>query len=411
MSILSDRILRTLAWFLVGMYLLLAGIGFFFLLLTIPSTSPFGVPLFGWILLLIVWGIWPVIGGLIINRHPRHPVGWLLFASFPVAALDLLVIGYTTYATSVVPGSLPIPGAVLVWLNWSAQSFVLVTLTLMYLLFPTGRLISRRWRIVAWIAVIALPVYLALQTLQPGPLGSFPELENPFGAAKSLWAALEPIYIGSFAILLLCNLAAVISLFLRLQRSRGDERQQVKWLVLPAIIFWISQPLTFVAEFFSNNLILVGAIILTFASIPFIVVAVAVAIFHYRLYDIDLIIRRTVVYGALTATLAFVYLASIVLLQGLFVVVTGEQSAAAIVISTLLITALFNPLRKRIQNDIDRRFYRRKYDADQMLEAFAEQLRHEVNLEQISRNLLKVAAESMQPERIELWLAKTQDKQ
>jgi hypothetical protein len=175
--------------------------------------------------------------------------------------------------------------------------------------------------------------------------------------------------------------------------------------------FWISQPLTFVAEFFSNNLILVGAIILTFASIPFIVVAVAVAIFHYRLYDIDLIIRRTVVYGALTATLAFVYLASIVLLQGLFVVVTGEQSAAAIVISTLLITALFNPLRKRIQNDIDRRFYRRKYDADQMLEAFAAQLRQEVDLEEISRNLLKVAAESMQPERIELWLAKTQDRQ
>jgi hypothetical protein len=398
--LLDDRILRWLAWFLVAVYFLLAGAGIFLQLLAGSVSDNAGVPVIAWILQLVVVGVWPVIGALIINRHPRHPVGWLLFATFPVVAVTMFARGYVTYATSPVSGPFPVPGVVYIWLTGISEPYVLVAFSWMNLLFPTGRLISPRWRVVAWVALATLPVHSALKILQPGSLGEYSALDNPYAAAQPIWGSLEPLYFASFTILLLCSLVSVFSLVLRLRRSRGDERQQVKLLVLPAAAFCVSQSYAYFPELEPTG----GAVFLVFILVSLIVIAVAVAIFRYRLYDIDIIIRRTLVYGVLTTTLVLINFSSVVVFQNLFVIVTGQESPVAVVISTLVIVALFSPLRRRIQNDIDRRFYRKKYDTEKVIAAFTAGLRQEVDIEKLSEHLLVVVKETLQPETLSLWL-------
>jgi len=198
---------------------------------------------------------------------------------------------------------------------------------------------------------------------------------------------------------------AVISLILRLRRARELERQQIKWFVYATVLLISGGILTYpVSE-------AVGSVWLKWISfVPFIVgvmsipISMGIAILRYRLYEIDLLINRTLVYGLLTATLVAIYFGGIVLLQGLFVALTGEQSTLAVVASTLLIAALFTPFRRRIQSFIDRRFYRRKYDARKTLEAFSAKLRNETNLEALSGDLVGVVRETMQPAHVSLWL-------
>src|SRR5215213_7373945 len=210
--------------------------------------------------------------------------------------------------------------------------------------------------------------------------------------------------------MLLAGLGAVISVLVRFRRSRGDERQQIKWFAFAAALtfVWI-----FVIEVFEELLSIEGGVpeailAFTWASawlvIPSIPIATGIAILRYRLYDIDRIINRTLVYGALTATLVALYFGGIVVLQRLFVLLTGQQSTLAVVASTLLIAALFNPLRRRIQRFIDRRFYRRKYDAAKTLEAFSIKLRNETDLEALNNDLVGVVRETMAPAHVSLWL-------
>ncbi len=184
----DPRAARWAAWGLVGAYFVLAGTGLFLMVLsdTTPGDVPFPIILF--ILALAVVGILPVIGALVITHHPRHPVGWLMFATFPLVALDMFANGYVSYATSAVPGSLPIQGILLVWLNWSGAPLVTFTFTLMNLLFPSGRLLSPRWRTAAWTSGIALLGFLFLQAVKPGPLGLVPRLDNPYAVTRSAWA-------------------------------------------------------------------------------------------------------------------------------------------------------------------------------------------------------------------------------
>jgi signal transduction histidine kinase len=346
---MSARAARGIAWILVGVYFLLAGTGLFLMALTNTTIGSFPVILF--IIAMTAIGIWPVIGARIVSHHPRHPVGWLLFASFPLAAADMFSIGYASYATSFVSGSLPLPGAILTWLNWSAQPFVLVAFTLLNLSFPSGKLLSPRWRIVAWTSAGTLPVYLALLFIKPGPVGLFPGLDNPYAVAAPVWATLAPLYFVLAAIFLLCNLASVISLFVRLRRSRGDERQQVKWLVIPAIIFWISQPFGFLAEYDPSGVSLALGVVLVLVSAPMIVVAVAFAIFKYRLYDLDLIINRTLVYGGLTVAVAGLYALSV----GAASVALEEGSQwAGLLLTTGIAAVLYRPLRGALQRGVDR---------------------------------------------------------
>jgi hypothetical protein len=200
--------------------------------------------------------------------------------------------------------------------------------------------------------------------------------------------------------------SSVVSLAVRYRRAASVEREQIKWLLFACGLFGAFYAVSAVFFLFRRLILIDTGIygLLTFLAMATIPVSIAIAILRYRLWDIDVIIRKTLVYGALTFTLAFVYFGSVVLLQSLVTAVGGQQSAVITVISTLLIAALFTPLRRRIQHDIDRRFYRKKYDAEKTIAVFSAGLRQEVDLEEIGERLVPVVEESMQPEQVSLWL-------
>jgi hypothetical protein len=204
--------------------------------------------------------------------------------------------------------------------------------------------------------------------------------------------------------MMLVGLGAVISLLVRFRRSRGDERQQIKWFASAAAL-----SLVWIIVFGQASLRVLPEAIVALSSllvIPSVPIATGIAILRYRLYDIDLIINRTLVYGSLTVMLALLYFGGVSGIQALFGALTGqeEQPQLAIVVSTLIIAALFNPLRRRIQAFIDRRFYRRKYDARKTLEAFSAKLRDETDLDALSDDLVGVVRETMQPTHVSVWL-------
>jgi len=352
------------------------------------------------LIITLVAGLLYVLGAVIVWRHARNPIGWLWCALPTVWAIDLFSFGYAYYGLIAHPGSLPGAGAMLIWQAWTGGSFVIILSMLLILYFPDGRLLSPRWGRVAWLAAGAISVYLPLDAMEPGPLEVFSFLDNPFGASQTTWTVLSPL--RSIAIILefMCILAAAFSLFLRLGRARGDERQQIKWIVYAAAYFALTLALIFYGEIRSAETVLRVGTVLHIVSLVGLLAAMAIAIFKYRLYDIDLIINKTLVYGALTGTLALVYFMSVVLLQQVFPV----DSQIAIVLSTLAIAGLFAPLRRRIQNGIDRRFYRRKYDARQTLATFSVKMRDEVELERLSETLLAVVKATMQPAHVSLWL-------
>ena len=263
------------------------------------------------------------------------------------------------------------------------------------LLFPTGRLLSPRWRPLAWISGTAILVGMVSIAFTPGPLEEFASVRNPFGV-EAIGGILDLLAaIGgwtSFA----CFVAAIFSLILRFYRSRGEERLQLKWFVYAAT-------LGFLAILLGGETPISGTLVWTMALLG-LPVSAGIAVLKYRLYDIDLLINRTLVYGALTATLAPIYFGGVAALQGAFRALTGQESQLAIVASTLAIAALFGPLRRRIQGFIDHRFYRRKYDAAQILAAFNVRLRDEVDLDALRGDLIGVLDDAMRPSHVSLWL-------
>ncbi|HLF75713.1 MAG TPA: hypothetical protein VI524_15255, partial [Anaerolineales bacterium] len=351
---MNPRIARGIAWVLVGIYFVLIGTGIFFQVLTNTTPGDIAIPIILFAIAVIVVGIWPVIGALIIAHHPRHPVAWLLFATFPVVAIDMFTIGYASYATFKDPGSLQLPGAMLVWLNWSGLPFVVFTFTLMTLLFPTGRFLSPRWRSVAWTGAGALLILLVMEALEPGPLVLFPSLDNPYGVPESVWSVLAPIYFAVIFILVLSSLASVISLLVRLRSAQGDERQQIKWLVIPAIIYWIGIPIGLVDEYDPSGIALRIGAGLHLLSVPAIVITVALAIFKYRLYDMKIIINRALVYGALTASVIGLY---ILIVGGAGLVVQTDLNLAALLITLFLVGVVYHPMRTFYQGGVDRLMY------------------------------------------------------
>src|SRR5215211_7671344 len=329
-----------------------------------------------------------VIGAVIASRLPNHPIGWICCATGLIAAIDHFGGEYAVYAVLANPEAL-VGGQAMLWFSLWVWIFMFGLIVFLLLLFPTGRLPSSRWRTFAWVSVAVISAGVIWSSIISPDVG--------FNAPPS------PVQLS---VLLLGGVAAA-SVVIGRRGARGVERQQIKWLLYVGPIFFVASGLHIGFYYFwlpegswglwaSYLLVIVGGL-----SGP---IAIGVAILRYRLYEIDILINRTLVYGSLTATLIVLYFGGIVVLQRVFVFLTGQQSTLAVVASTLLIAALFTPLRRRIQSLIDRRFYTRKYDARKTLETFSAQLRDETDLDSLSSDLVGVVAETMQPTHVSLWL-------
>jgi hypothetical protein len=353
-----------------------------------------------WVENTMVAVVFSTVGAVVASRRPDHHVGWLFCVIGLLGGIRHLGAEYATYSLLVSHGSLP-GGAVAGWVSswmWVPHVGLMVFLGL---LFPNGLLPTPRWRPFAWFVVVAILAGTAALALSPGPLSGLGPIQNPLdieGVGRTVGLA--------HALVWALVLVAAASLLLRLRRAKVVERQQIKWLAFVGAVAAIGGPLTYVGgpEVMSMwwvQRVGLALIVIGFAGVP---IAMSIAILKYRLYDIDILINRTLVYGSLTATLVALYFGSIVLLQGVFRALTGQESQIAIVVSTLVIAALFNPLRRRIQGFIDRRFYRRKYDEAKTLEAFSAKLRDETDLDALSDDLVGAVRETMQPAHVGLWL-------
>ena len=387
---------RTAAWFAVSLGSL--NIVFALLSLLFAALNGYSLPYFfdGLIGPLLAVSF-SVIGVVIASHRPGNPVGWIFLAVGFSQGLVSFANTYAEYALITEPGSLP-GGPVMSWLGqlvWFPGASLMFTFAL--LLFPDGRLPSPRWRPLAWISAVPLVVFVpGAASLYPHRGRAFMENPNQFEPGGILGALLGVM----FPLMLVCGLASVISLVVRFRRSRGIERQQLKWFTYAAAVT--------LGGLVMNEALSLGIAgnLLFLPFIPSIPVAAGIAILRYGLYEIDILINRTLVYGLLTATLAAVYFGGVSATQTIFRTLTGQerQSQLAIVVSTLVIAALFNPLRRRIQSFIDRRFYRSKYDAAKTLAAFSAKLRDETDLDALSDDLTSVIRETMQPSHVSLWL-------
>ena len=346
---------------------------------------------------VIMWMTFATVGAVIASRRAENPIGWIFCAVGVLQAAQNIATEYANYSLLTQPGSLP-GGVVAAWFaNWIWVLFVGLVLVYFFSLFPNGHFLSPRWRWVAWLGAIGITALALTFVFLPDPLYSSASfVENPYGVGE-LENRLVYIQVA-FILYLIPVAAALTSLILRFRRARGEERQQLKWLASAAALVGLSFPLQ---PIFNE---VKAAQVVTLITITGIPLAAGVAIVKYRLYDIDIIINRTLVYGVLTATLAGTYFGSVVLLQMAFRGVTGQGNAVAVVISTLTIAALFMPLRRRIQGIIDRRFYRRRYDAALTLAAFADRMRDEVDMDRVTGELVGVVHDTMQPEHVSLWL-------
>ena len=350
------------------------------------------------VMLSVGFGMFAVVGALLVAKRPGNPIGWIMSAATLIAVAAALET-YAAYVmtTSGQPDALAVIGA---WAN-SWYWFALIALVFIYLplLFPDGRLPSRRWlpfAVLPGIGVAGIVVLGGLAETLRGQNVDY-RIENPIGIEGLPHVEDLPVFdtLG-LGLLGIGTLGAVASVVVRFHRSRGIERQQLKWFLYaaaPIPYFPISDSGPLVLDAVAFGWVLIG--------LP---AAIGIAVLRYRLYDIDLLINRTLVYGSLTITLASLYLGGVVLLEALFRALAGQGSQLSIVASTLVIAALFGPLRRRIQGFIDHRFYRRKYDAAQVLAAFNVRLRDEVDLDALRGDLIGVVDDAMRPSHVSLWL-------
>lgn len=359
-----------------------------------PGDPNFRRDLAGFIGFICAFGAFGLVGALIIWQRPGNTLGWILATIGLLAAWGASADTYVDQASD---GGLLYLASV--WISlW--YWFPLLGLTLVFtpLLFPDGRPPSSRWRFVVWGASSSLVLIVFLAAFRERIAFKGISMDNPVGIPgieDPEKSALGSVLFGFFLLFLALALASVVVRYLR---SGDVQRQQIKWLLLATVL---SALMVFFEEITGIELDTEVPFAISIALFP---LAIAVAIFRYRLYDIDVIINRALVYGALSASLVLIYVGCVVGLQYAFRTLAGEDSQLVIVASTLVIAALFNPLRRRFQSFIDRRFYRHKYDARKTLESFGARLRQETDLDTLGGDLVSVVRETMQPEHVALWL-------
>ena len=370
-----------------------------------PPSSDWGTagPLSG-LVIFLPFLAFPLVGALIASRRPENPIGWICLA----AGLFWMSI----VVESSITGSEPYPVIIDALTLWTWVPPVGLLAIYMILLFPDGRLPSRRWRPLAWLSGAVMVLASVAVTLTPGPLPDHPRVHNPLGLEG--YPIVTQALTGSVVLLPICILASATSLVWRYRHSGGEVRQQIKWVVFAASLVGMAYVVTLVSGlFFTPETFTTGqeaplwltllqdAVLISYAGVP---IAVGFAVLRYRLYDIDVLINRTLVYGSLTTMLVAVYVIGVVGLQAILRIFSGQESTLAVVASTLAIAAMFNPLRRRVQAFVDRRFYRKKYDARKTLETFSGRLRDETDLHTLSSHLVAVVRETMQPAHVSLWL-------
>jgi MFS family permease len=394
----SRRTAARLGWSLFGLSALLLGVAFL-LSLRRPQYSDLlattGELLFGLVIVLSFgW-----FGALIVARQPRQPIGWILCALAGTIALTFFANEYAIYGLITDPGAVPGAAAVAWFATW-AFAIPLGLLAALLLLFPTGRPPSPRWRWWLWVAGVGNLLFI-LSHLSYWPLRGAGllrlDISDPAGLPGVLYtigATAGPVAV----------VAAGVSVLVRFRRAQGAERQQIKWLLYAVLTAILGYPLLVVvmtALGYSSELAGDVSVSLLVAPIP---LAMGLAILRFRLYDIDRLINRTLVYGLLTATLGLAYAGAVLIFGQAFGGVTQDPPSWAVAGATLAVAALFQPARRRIQAVVDRRFNRRKYNAAKTIEAFSARLRDEIDLDTLSAELLAVAHQTMQPTMAALWL-------
>ena len=369
------------------------------------------------------WGVviavslltYPTVGAFVASRRPENIIGWIMCGVGLLCVTEGFALVYSGFALSVGPDSLP-GEKIALWVSgWFHIPIVVLGVALMVLLFPDGRLPAPSWRAVPWVAAGGSVLWTLWWATRPGQPIIFwyfflGPRRNPFaleGYVGDLFGMLGRL--GTSALLLMC-VASVIGVFIRLGSAGGEERQQIKWFAYAATLLLgvsvVIAPWVGIVVEAMGGVWEVGQALPILAGLLGIPAAVGIAILKYRLYDIDRLINRTLVYGLLTAILVGIYFGGVTATQALFRTLSGQEQLPQLVVvaSTLVIAAMFNPLRRRMQSFIDRSFYRRKYDAAKTLEGFSMKLRDETDLDALGDDLVKVVRETMQPAHISLWL-------
>jgi hypothetical protein len=366
---------------------------------------------YGWIAVPFMAMGFAMLGTLVSLFRPENRIGWLALAMGMLAMFYFLSIQYTACATQNIIS--PPDNLIVYWLSNPLEWSMSLIISLFVWLFPNGRFLSRRWRQLAWLMMGLLLLFGLLTFFWPSSLWRWSSMDLPSDLQNPLGLPFRPspfwetvVFAGRSLLMNSFILLGFLGLGFRWRYTQGDERQQIKWLALFVVVFgtmFMSVEIMGVAFYpaIFEGWFYFFVVTSFFFGFP---IVFGMSIFKYRLYDIDIIIRRTVQYGVVSAVLVAVYFGSITLIQGGLTAVTNTQSPLAIVLSTLLIAALFNPLRRRVQTAVDRRFYRKKYDAQQVLAQFAVVARDETEIEALTAELIRVVQETMQPNRISLWL-------
>ena len=401
---------RTASWMAWSLWALSVGLTALSLLLLVLNLSHPDIHVYDyWLENTLSAVLFSTVGAIVASRRGENPVGWLFCLLGLAFSIGHFSSQYAIYAQLAQPDLLP-AGQALAWISSWVLPPIIGLQVFSFLLFPTGRLPSRRWTWLAWLTVASAVAGTISSAFSFGANAGLGPVQNPLGIE-----GFSNVYEAVLTFLTLLIVSAALSPFARLRRAGGVERQQIKWFAYAAaatvggvvLAYMIPNSIDTPAWFERAGYALL------IATTPAIPVSIGIAILRYRLYDIDRIINRTLVYGALSVTLALLYFSGVTLTQIAFRFITGQehQPQLVIVASTLMIAVLFDPLRHRMQEFIDQRFYRRKYDAAKTLEQFSSKLRDETDLNALRANILAVVRETMQPEHVSFWLAPARGKE